>query len=276
MHEPDLSDPLGVGRFYDRFRGPGPSSAALGHGAGHIGQECLLTATEIVAFARRAAISADTAVLDIGIGTGGPACYLAGRLGGSVVGVDLSAVGHAQAEARAQEAGVGHLVQFHLGDIQAMTFPPVSFDVVIGLDAWCHIPRRAALLRRCASLLRPGGRVAFVDHVELRPMPDEQRQRLCATWRFAGLETPRSYLDAVAAAGLHVLYQEQTSTHAERFYARLLQAYVDKRADFEAARGAERYQEGLERLKMTTQLAVEGLIGQLACVATRGDEFSLS
>lgn len=268
MDEPDLSDPLGVGRFYDRFRGPGPSSAALGHGEGHIGQECLLTAAEIVGFARRAAISADTAVLDIGSGTGGPACYLAGQLGCRVVGVDLSTVGHARAEARAHEAGVSHLVQFRLGDIQAMTFPPASFDVVIGLDAWCHIPGRPALLSRCASLLRPGGRVAFVDHVELRPMPNELRERLCATWRFAGLETPGSYLDAVAGAGLRVLYQEQTSAYAARFYVRLLQAYVDKRTDFEAARGPERYVEGLERLQMTTRLALAGRLGQLVCVST--------
>jgi cyclopropane fatty-acyl-phospholipid synthase-like methyltransferase len=268
MPEPDLSDPRGVGRFYDRFRGPGPSSAALGHDESHVGQECLLTTDEILAFARRAGISADTTVLDIGSGTAGPACYLARQLGCRVVGVDLSAVGHARGEARVREAGVGHLVQLHHGDIQAMALPPATFDVVIGLDAWCHIPGRDALLRRCASLLKTGGRVAFIDHVELRPIPDEQRQRLCAAWRFAGLETPRSYLDAIAAAGLRVLYQEQTAVYAARFYVRLLQAYVDKRADFEAARGPERYQEGLERLQMTTQLAVEGRLGQLACVAT--------
>jgi cyclopropane fatty-acyl-phospholipid synthase-like methyltransferase len=138
---------------------------------------------------------------------------------------------------------------------------------VLGLDAWCHIPRRAELLQRCATLLRPGGCVAFYDHVERRPMSDALRQRFCALWRFAGLETPRSYLDAVQAAGLRVLHQEETSAHAVRFYSRLVEAYQEHRAEFEAARGSDRYREGLERLQMSQELAATGTLGQLACIA---------
>jgi cyclopropane fatty-acyl-phospholipid synthase-like methyltransferase len=258
---------VAAGQFYDSLWSSGLSSAALVHGSAYIGQECLLTPDEILAFGRRAGITTETQVLDIGSGRGGPACYLAQQLGCRVVGIDPSTVGHSQAVTRAHDAGVGHLVQFRWGDIHGVVLPRAAFDIVLGLEAWCHIPRRAELLQHCTTLLRSGGRVAFYDHVERRSMSDVQRQRFCALWRFAGLETPASYLDAVRAAGLQVLYHEETSAYAVRFYSRLVEAYQEHRTEFEAARGSDRYREGLERLQMSQELAAAGTLGQLACIA---------
>jgi hypothetical protein len=84
---------------------------------------------------------------------------------------------------------------------------------------------------------------------------------------FAGLETPQSYRAAVETSGLRVLYHEETSAYAERFYSRLLEVYLEHRAEFEAARGLDRYREGLDRLQLTQRLAASGVLGQLACVA---------
>ena len=77
-----------VAHFYDNLRRSALSSSALAHGEAYIGQECLLTPEEILHFARQAGITSATAVLDIGSGTGGPACYLAQQLGCRVLGVD--------------------------------------------------------------------------------------------------------------------------------------------------------------------------------------------
>lgn len=269
MEERGMTDSAAAGRFYDALRSSGLSAAALAHGEAYIGQECLLTPGEIADLARRAGVTAGTSVLDIGSGTGGPACYLAQQFGCHILGVDISTVGHAQAVARARDAGVSHLVQFCLGDIDAVTLPPATFDVIMSLDVWCHIPRRAALLQRCATLLRPGGRLAFYDHVERQPMPAEQRQHFCALWRFPGLETPQSYLEALRAAGLRLLYHADTSAYAVRFYTRLLASYLERRAEFEVIRGPERYQEGLERLQMSQHFATTGVLGQLVCIAEK-------
>src|SRR5919197_3982899 len=176
MAEQELTDSAVVSRFYDTLRSSGLSAAALVHGEAYIGQECLLMPDEIADLARQAGVTAETSVLDIGSGTGGPACYLAQQFGCHVFGVDISAVGHEQAVARARDAGVSHLVQLRLGDIHAVALPPASFDVIMSLDVWCHMPRRAALLQRCATWLRAGGRLAFCDHVERPPMPAAQRQ----------------------------------------------------------------------------------------------------
>jgi sarcosine/dimethylglycine N-methyltransferase len=258
-----------AGYLYDTLRRGGVSAAALAHGEAYIGQECLLTPEEIAALAQRAGITAGMSVLDIGSGIGGPACYLAQRFGCRVVGVDISAVGHQQAVARAHETGVGHLVQFHCGDIHAAELPPQAFDIVLGLDAWCHIPQRPLLLQRCATWLRPGGRMAFYDHVECQPIPEPDRRRLCVLWRFPGLETPQSYVKALRATGFRLLHQEETSAYAVRFYRRLLAQYVERRAEFTAARGLARYQEGLERLRLSERLASAGMLGQFACIAEK-------
>jgi cyclopropane fatty-acyl-phospholipid synthase-like methyltransferase len=258
-----------AGRFYDALRSSGLSAAALAHGAASIGQECLLTEDEIATLARRAGITAGESVLDIGSGTGGPACYLAREFECRVLGVDVSAVGHAQAQARARDSGLDHLAQFCLGDIHTVALPLAGFDVVIGLDSWCHIPRRAALLQRCAELLRGGGRVAFYDHVVRQPLAEDQRQRFCAAWRFADLESPASYLQALEAVGLEPLWHEETSAYITRFYTRVLEGYLAERARFEAARGPELYQQGRERLEMSQRLAAAGVLGEFGCIAVK-------
>jgi len=265
---PDI-DGETVGRFYDHLRANPLSAAALAHGEAYIGQECLLTPEEILTFAKAAGVTSGTAVLDLCSGTGGPACHLAQQLGCHVVGIDISAVGHAQARARAQAQGVTHLVQFQHGDVQTVEFPAAHFDVILGFDSWCHVPQRAHMLQRCATWLRPGGRLAFYDHVERQPFPPEQCQAFYTLWHFPGLETPESYIALVKAAGLHITYEVETSAHAIRYYTALLDIYVARRAEFEAARGVERYQEGLARLQMTQRFASQRLLGQIGCIAEK-------
>ena len=269
MALPQSIDSTDVARFYDNLRHSALSAAALAHGEAYVGQKCLLTPEEMLSFARQAGITAETTVLDIGSGTGGPACYLAQQLGCRVLGVDVSSIGHEQAMARARDQGLTHLVQFQLGDAHTVDLPSAAFDVILGLDAWCHIPRRATLLQRCAAWLRPGGRIAFYDHIERQPLPEEQRQLFYALWRFAGLETLQSYVAALEAAGFRVRFQDETSAYAVRFYTRLLTVYVEQQAAFEAARGPERYQEGLQRLQITQRLATQDCLGQIVCIAEK-------
>ena len=66
-----------------------------------------------------------------------------------------------------------------------------------------------------------------------------------------------------------LLHQEETSAYAVRFYRRLLEQYVERRTEFAAARGLVRYQEGLERLRLSQRLASAGMLGQFACIAEK-------
>lgn len=264
-----------VGRFYDDMWQDGFSPGGLAHGEAYIGQECLLSADEIVALARLAEINDTTLVLDIGSGTGGPACYLAEQLGCRVLGVDVSAVGHAHAVTRARAQGLSHLVEFRQGDIHALALPAASVDVILSLDAWWHMPQRAVLLQRCAEWLRPGGWLAFYDHVERHPLPEAERLQFYAQWRLPDIETPQSYLALLKATDLHIEFEVDTAFNAARFYTGLLEAYTTQRLSIEAGRGPQRYQAELARLRLTQPLAAFGMLGQIGCLARKPGDPSL-
>ena len=108
-------------------------------------------------------------VLDLGCGAGDVAFVAADLVGpdGSVVGVDRSADALARARLRAGQRGLMQ-VQFVEGDIHDPA-PGGPFDAIVErLTLWA-VPDPAAVLRRQATVLRPGGLVVPVE-VDLSPM----------------------------------------------------------------------------------------------------------
>ena len=99
-------------------------------------------------------------VLDIGSGTGALLAPLAPLLqpGGSIVGIDISAVMVREANRRAEEL---HLpIEFREGDAQRLDFPDACFDRTTANQVFVHLddPRRA--LCEMVRVTRSGGLVA--------------------------------------------------------------------------------------------------------------------
>lgn len=92
--------------------------------------------------------------LDIGAGEGRNALFLA-SLGLDVLAVDQSAVGMEKASRRARERGLALRTQ--AADLQDFDAAPASLDVVSSI--FVHLPAalRAAVHRRVAGWLKPGG-----------------------------------------------------------------------------------------------------------------------
>lgn len=108
-----------------------------------------------------AGVRAGARVLDVGCGIGGPALYLAGALGCTVVGVTLSAQQAARATEKARDAGLAERAEFHQLDALSTGFPDASFDVVWAVESLMHIADRDAFFAEAMRLLRPGGRLAI-------------------------------------------------------------------------------------------------------------------
>ena len=113
--------------------------------------------------AEKAGIDASTRVLDVCSGMGGPARYLAHRLGCRVTGLDITESRHEAAMRLTALVGLEHLVDFRLGNALDMPFADATFDVVIGQEAFAHVPDKPRLIAECARVVRPGGIIAFTD-----------------------------------------------------------------------------------------------------------------
>src|SRR5689334_23076864 len=83
------------------------------------------------ALLRRADITADTRVLDVGCGVGTTAVQIATRFGANVTAVDIAPLMLERAVANIHAADVADRVRVVPGDIVDLDYPDGTFDVVI-------------------------------------------------------------------------------------------------------------------------------------------------
>jgi ubiquinone/menaquinone biosynthesis C-methylase UbiE len=103
----------------------------------------------------------DERALDAGTGTGALAFALA-PLVREVVGVDL--VPELLAEARRRVESSPN-VEFVEGDITALPFEPVSFDLVATTSTIHHIQRPELVVAELVRVTRPGGTIVVADQI---------------------------------------------------------------------------------------------------------------
>lgn len=98
-------------------------------------------------------------VLDIGCG-GGILTESMAKLGAQVTGIDLNKPVIEVAKLHQLESGTQ--VEYHCvaAEVFASTHPG-AFDVVTCLEMLEHVPDPAAIIRACATLVKPGGHVFF-------------------------------------------------------------------------------------------------------------------
>jgi ubiquinone/menaquinone biosynthesis C-methylase UbiE len=113
-------------------------------------------------------------VLEIGVGTGRNLDQYPD--GVRVTGIDLSPAMLSLARARAQE--LGRDVDLQLGDAQALSFAANSFDTVVVTLALCAVPDDRQAIREAARVLRPAGRLVWLEHVRSPIAPVRWVQRL--------------------------------------------------------------------------------------------------
>lgn len=119
-------------------------------------------------FLRAAGLAPGMSVLDLGCGLGDVSLIAAGIVGpaGRVVGLDQDGSALAKARVRARVEGSTDIVDFQDTTLAAYD-DEERFDAVIGRYILLYQPDPAAVLRRFAGLLRPGGIVAFHE-IDLR------------------------------------------------------------------------------------------------------------
>lgn len=98
-------------------------------------------------------------VVDIGCG-GGILAESMAKKGAQVTGIDLSEKALKVAELHSLESGVA--VRYELLAAEALAArEPGQYDVVTCMEMLEHVPDPAAIVKACATLVRPGGQVFF-------------------------------------------------------------------------------------------------------------------
>lgn len=144
----------------------------LHYGLFATGQESLADATDALTFrlAEHASLAPGLAVLDVGCGTGTPACFLAERFACRVLGISTSPVGVERARARAAKRGLEDRVSFAVANGMVNGLESEAFDRVWVMESSHLMPDKGRLLAECARVLKPGGRMVLCDLVLKRRM----------------------------------------------------------------------------------------------------------
>jgi ubiquinone/menaquinone biosynthesis C-methylase UbiE len=143
-------------------------------------------------------------VLEIGVGTGLSFPHYPPEV--ELVGVEPSAPMVRRARRRADE--LGREVTIVQAPAEALPFEDGSFDTAVSLAVLCTVDDPARALGELRRVLRPGGRLLFIEHVRSDDPSLARRQDRYARpwgWFACGCHPNRDTLGAIEAAGFEVL-----------------------------------------------------------------------
>jgi ubiquinone/menaquinone biosynthesis C-methylase UbiE len=122
--------------------------------------------------------------IDIGAGTGANAALFPDAVTELVM---AEPDGHMARQMRRKLAEADRAAQVVEAPAEALPFEDSSFDTAVFTLVLCTIPKPDAALAEAARVLKPGGRMLFIEHVRSRDARLARWQdRLEKPWRFCG------------------------------------------------------------------------------------------
>jgi ubiquinone/menaquinone biosynthesis C-methylase UbiE len=172
-------------------------------------------------------ISEVSYVLDVGCGVGVTPCYLAGRYGCRVVGVDILPRMVDKSRERAKKLGLEDKAEFRVADAQDLPFEDNLFDAVITESVTSFPADKRRAVQEYARVIKPGGYVGLNESTWLKYPPTPEMIDWVSQDIGATVEPLQSnqWLDLLKAAGLTEIIEKVHEINVRDESRGILQRY---------------------------------------------------
>lgn len=235
----------------------------------YVGQFSDNSASELLALGEALALPVGSRVLDIGCGRGAVAKFLAERFGWQVTGIDISGIPLADAESRRKQLpeALAERISFVAGNVYDHRFD-ASFDGIYATGAFCHFIA-LRLFARCHALLKPKGRIGFMERVRIGTISPDDWQRLTSEWQCPSVYTVEEYASALDANGFGEIHTADMTQTFRRWQERSV-SVREALADTIIARTSQAYHlTALAHARYEADATRAGGLGYALITATR-------
>lgn len=185
-----------------------------------------LTFDELQAMADHLTLGKDSVLADLACGAGGPGLWVATQADATLIGIDPSSTGLAEARKRATWAGFAHRTRYQLGTFATTNLADSAADAALSVDAIQYAPDKGHVFAEAHRILRPGGRLAF-SAFEVAP---ERVNGLPVL----GLDPVPDYAPSLEEAGFSIDWYQESAGWSERVRAHVRRC---RRVDGDTYRG---------------------------------------
>lgn len=168
-------------------------------------------------------LGAESNVLDIGSGLGGPARTLAEAYGCSVTGIDLTPAFCEAAAVLSSWVGLSDKVSFKVGDATRLPFADGQFDAAMTIHVAMNIAAKDRMYAEARRVLKPGSRFGVYDVLQgeggdvLFPVPWAREPSI------SHLATPDEMTLLLSNAGFRILHADDTTETSHGWFDAMAQ-----------------------------------------------------
>eukprot|EP00035_Acanthoeca_spectabilis_P020720 m.434320 g.434320 ORF g.434320 m.434320 type:complete len:603 (+) comp17696_c0_seq1:64-1872(+) len=219
-----------------------------------------------------AGITAKSRVINVGSGLGGPARYLAGKVGCQVLACELLDDLHQSAKEITERCSLGEKVLHLSGNFLSVGqhLHPNVYDSIVSWLTVLHIERRSKFFQIAYSLLRPGGVFFAADFFQLGKLTSDEwrvlKEDVSCTSLVGSVDEYKAQLEA---AGFKIREAKDVTVDWRQYTSDRVDNFLRDQHSLEAVMGPEIYASLLKFYTAIRDLYQGGNLGGIEIYAEK-------